>query len=497
GTKPKKRKSMSKRAYIFSGIAVIITLILFSVLFFLPTEEGDKSIISLAVLPFTNIKPDPNIDYLGNALAAEIISDLSYFKNISVRPFSTVRDLENLDNLDVDYILTGNFLRVMGDIRLKIELFNTNTNNILWQESLEAEFKKSYKLQDIVSKKVIDELKIQFSSDEQDHMRVDLPRNPQAYEYYLRSLSYSSETNDDSLAIDILKKSIQLDSSYAPAYDELAFRTMRFRQGAFKVASEYGQAEQYFLKALSINNGLITSLNNLSGIYTEIGETEKSMDLVKKALDINPNNAYTHFQLSYNYRYAGMLAESKEEAEIALKIDPNNQRFRSIGNTYLYLREYGKALETYDLDENSVYVLCKKGATFLRNGQRDKALHYFKRAIERNPEGQWGLSSSTAKAYIEGNIKKGLKTNFRWEQAEPFDSESLYNIASNYGLLGEATGCVRMLRKAIEGGFFCYPFLLTDPFLDPVRDDPEFQEVLALAKEKHEAFKKKYFPEEL
>jgi len=28
-----------------------------------------------------------------------------------------------------------------------------------------------------------------------------------------------------------------------------------------------------------------------------------------------------------------------------------------------------------------------------------------------------------------------------------------------------------------------------------MRDDPEFQEVLELAKEKHEVFKEKYFPE--
>ena len=215
------------------------------------------------------------------------------------------------------------------------------------------------------------------------------------------------------------------------------------------------------------------------------------------ALDINPNNAYTPFLLSYNYRYTGMLSESKAQAEIALKIDPNNSRFRSIGCTYIYLREYRKAIEIFNLDENSVWSLCKKGVTFLRNGQRDKALEYSKRVLERNPEGQWGLFSSIIKAYIEGNIKKGLKTNFKWEQAKPFDSESLYSIASNYGLLGEAAGCVRALRKAVEGGFFCYPFFLTDPFLDSVRDNPEFHKVLALAKEKHEAFKKKYFPEEL
>jgi len=37
--------------------------------------------------------------------------------------------------------------------------------------------------------------------------------------------------------------------------------------------------------------------------------------------------------------------------------------------------------------------------------------------------------------------------------------------------------------------------MLRDPLLDTVRDDSEFQQVLAMAKEKHETFKKKYFPE--
>ena len=50
-----------------------------------------------------------------------------------------------------------------------------------------------------------------------------------------------------------------------------------------------------------------------------------------------------------------------------------------------------------------------------------------------------------------------------------------------------------MLRKAVEGGFFNYPFILKDPFLDQVRDDPDFKKVITLAKEKHETFKKNYF----
>lgn len=82
-----------------------------------------------------------------------------------------------------------------------------------------------------------------------------------------------------------------------------------------------------------------------------------------------------------------------------------------------------------------------------------------------------------------------------YERANPQDGETWFLIAENYALLDDTDGCVKALKKTIELGFFNYPFMLKDSFLDPVRDHPEFQKVLALAKEKHEAFKMKYFPE--
>jgi hypothetical protein len=100
-------------------------------------------------------------------------------------------------------------------------------------------------------------------------------------------------------------------------------------------------------------------------------------------------------------------------------------------------------------------------------------------------------------AYIEQKKVEGLKMAKELEQSDPWDSEGLYTLASIYGLFGEKKRCSLILRKAVEGGFFNYPFMLKDTFFDPVRDDPEFKEVLLLAKEKHEAFKRKYFPEEL
>ncbi len=94
---------------------------------------------------------------------------------------------------------------------------------------------------------------------------------------------------------------------------------------------------------------------------------------------------------------------------------------------------------------------------------------------------------------VNNNIKEGLHALVKFEQANLADSEGKYFLASYYGLLGDRDGCIRCLRRAVDGGFFNYPSMLTDSFLDSMRDDREFQEILAKAKEKHLTFKKSFF----
>jgi len=140
--------------------------------------------------------------------------------------------------------------------------------------------------------------------------------------------------------------------------------------------------------------------------------------------------------------------------------------------------------------------LTKQSGVLIRQKKYKKALECINKVIEEELPGQRVFEVLGRKAFLEGNIEQGIKDTEQWEQEGTWDAEMWYFMAANYGLLGHSKGCIRVLRKAVEGGFVCYPFFLIDPFLDPVRDDPEFQEVLALAKEKHEAFKQKFFTDE-
>jgi non-specific serine/threonine protein kinase len=458
----------------------------------------------LAVFPFDNLSNDPQTDFLSFALADQIIGKLVYFKNILVRPSSAIRKYQNLlidartagKELEVDYVLNGNYLKDAGVVRLNIELVEVHSNEITWREGIEVEYENAFKLQDIVARQVLEGFKVQFSQDEQKCLSMDVPQNPLAYEYYLRGVSYPFNVDGARLAIEMLNKSIQLDPTYAPAYSELGFRLRDISFYAIGEAESVRQAEEAFLKALSLNDKLLSALGNLAAIYAETGKIEKALELVRRALRINPNSAGSHFSLSYIYRYAGMLEESAKEGETAIALYPRNPRFRSVGGTYTYLGKYDRALQLWDLDAESAVTLAWKGSIYLRLGKPEVAEKYFNRAIKLEPSNVISLWAAVMKAHVEGNQEDGLAVLRKLEQSNLTDGEQWYNIGALYGLLGDSQGCARMLRKAVDLGFFNYPFMLRDSFLDSVRNDPGIQQVLKKSRKKHDAFKKQFFSDQ-
>jgi hypothetical protein len=74
-----------------------------------------------------------------------------------------------------------------------------------------------------------------------------------------------------------------------------------------------------------------------------------------------------------------------------------------------------------------------------------------------------------------------------------YDPEAVYKIAQAYSVLGEKASALRVLKCSVEHGFFPYPYLQTDPLLDLLRREPAFISVLAIARQRHQAFAKQFF----
>lgn len=467
------------------------------------TVAGEGSALTrLAVLPFTNIRRDPELDYLGFALADQVIGAIAYVQDILVRPSSAIRPFRDRTvdavtagrQLGVDYVLTGNFLREDGAVRLNVELVQVRTNQMLWREGVEVQYENAFHLQDLVAEKVMDRLEVTFSQEERARILAEEPGDPLAYEYYLRGLSYPLTAEGNALAVAMLERAVAMDSTYAPAFAELGYRLHSLANFDATERDRLAQAEVTFLRALSLNDESLYALSHLASLYTDTGRTGEAVELLRRALRINPNSASARFYLGYVYRFAGCLDQAVAEQERALALDPGNPRFRSIGVTYVYQGDLDEAYAAFDLDPGGAFGHSWKGQVQMRMGQRELALKHLDQAIDLEPESILGLWAEAHKAHLTGDRERGLRAIRELSQSGIFDAEQQYHASNLYGLYGEAGDAARGLSAAVEGGFFPYAFMQRDAFLDPVRDDPAVQRVLDQARTRHEAFAAKHCP---
>jgi TolB-like protein len=457
----------------------------------------ENNIELIAVLPFFNNRSDPETDYLGFAMADQIIGGLVYLQNITVRPSASIRQYEQRsidpkevgDELQVDFVLIGNYLKEGNTIRLNVELINVKANKIIWRKPIEVNFHSAFELQDLVAQEVIDGMNVQFTQKELNRIRKDIPKDPLAYEYFLRSISIEYTNEGDRLAIALLEKSIELDSTFAPAYNQLGDRLRKLALYSLLSPEERTRGENALLRALYLNSEHIGALGNLAMAYTETNRTMEAVELIKKILEINPNSAEAHFSLGYLYRYAGLNEAAILEMEKAVAIDAKNQGYRSIIVTYFFAGEFEKAIEAGSLFDESAFILLFQGLAYLSLGMKTEALECFNRVIQIDPGNRQAISSGVLKAFIEGDIEAGISHAETYEQFDSGDAEAWYFISFLYGMLGEKEACIRCLRNAVEGGFFNYPLMSSDKNLDSARDEPAFKEILEDARIKHLAFK--------
>ncbi len=494
--KPAELKPSNAKARYYFLVAVALLVLVFIFFQFKSNKKQNIDTPLIAVLPLTNNKPSSDNDYFGIAIADQIIGHLNYLHNISVRPSASIRKYINaIDSvsvgkeLEVDYILTGNYLKVNNTIRLNIELIEIKSSQLIWRsKQIEVENKNAFELQDIVAQRVINALKVKFSTAEIQRIEKDIPNSPLAYEYYLRGIAYSFTNDGNRLAIEMLKKSLDLDDNYALTYVKLGDRIRRYKQFSLQ-DMPFQKAKDYYLKALKINPELLNALSYLAMYYTETNQIEKAIELANKMVEINPNHADTHFTLGYIYRYAGLVDSAIKEMEKAVSLDAHNPKYRSLIGTFSGNGNYHKALKMTELYETSSFTLGWKGLMYRRLGDNKKALDYYNQVIKKDQYGLWANVATVFKSYILGNTKQGLIAVEKLSSAANNDGETLYYLASYYALLGDKENAIHTLEKAINAGYYNYPFMVSNSYFTTIENDGRFKKLLKRALAKHSDFK--------
>jgi len=458
---------------------------------------------SLAILPLENLKQDADSDFLGFSLADAVITKLDYVSSLSVRPSSAVEkyrgkviDIQAVAaDLRVDTLLTGSFVREGNDLRITYQLIDVKTQKILGRGTIDLEYDNLLKVQDTVAGQIIKKLELNLSTAEAERIKTDAPVSPLAYEYFLRGVDLHGQ-HKFPLAIKMLEKSTEIGPSYALAWAYLG--ASYTSDAAFELGGreQYRRAQAAYERALAIQPSQLDAKMFLANLLVDTGKVEQAVPLLRDALKVNANYAPVHWELGYAYRFAGMLDESVAECERARQIDPVVKANGSVLNSYLYLGQYEKFLRSLPEVDDSSFLLFYRALGEYYQKDLEKASKDFERAYEVDPTlyAKIGKALSASIAHKEGEgleILRSLESKIT--ERGVGDPEAAYKIAQAYAVLGDQASALRMLRKSIESGFFCYPYIATDPLLNSLRSEGELKQLLEAARQRHHAFKSSFF----
>jgi DNA-binding winged helix-turn-helix (wHTH) protein/TolB-like protein/tetratricopeptide (TPR) repeat protein len=458
---------------------------------------------SLAILPLRNLSQNPNDDFLGFSLADAIITKLGPVSSLTVRPSSAIEKYKNqtfdlpkvATELNVDTLLAGTFIHDGDDLRITYQLIDVKTEKIIARDMINLKYDKLLTVQDNVTQEIIKGLELNLTPSEEARIIPGEPVNPQAYEYYLRGVDLVG-SHDFPLAIKMLEKSSEIDPNYALTWAYLGQSYESAAAFEFGGVDLYRKADAAYQRALALEPKQLEASMFLANLLIDTGKVEQAVPLLRETVKNNPNNAALHWELGYAYRFAGMLKESVSECEQALRMDPLVKGNGAVLNAYLYLGEYDRFLRSLPEADEAAFILFYRGFGEYHQKKWGLAAKDFDRAYKLDPTlyTQIGeaFSASIAHRNTEGlELLHQLEDKIRLYGVS--DPEATYKIAQGYAVLGDKVSALRMLRNSIEHGFFSYPYFINDPLLEPIRNEPEYPELMKAAQQRYLAFKNSFF----
>lgn len=380
---------------------------------------------SIAVLPFDNLSADPEQEYFSDGISEDILTDLSKLSGLFVISGNTtfaykgksVSALQIGQDLGVRYVLDGSVQKAGDKIRITAQLIDATTNDQIWADRYDRKLEDTFSLQDMVSRKIVNALKLNLTNMEEQRLGHMGTNNINACDLFLQAReqfhAYTPEGIDK--AIELASQVIELDPNYA---------------------------EAYALKSKAILFKLFT------GINISVDETLiPAMELARKAVVLDDLLPLAHASLAWSSMWHREIDKAITEIERAVELDPNDAdilMWRS-----MILSSAGKGKEALEIIEKAMRInpcyqvgyIFSKATAYLSLGQYEEANFYYNKGIEKYPNFMpnyllklTALSSLDKYAELITTKKDILKINPDFEMSPIyvfFNDQHLYKLQTD------------------------------------------------------------------
>lgn len=490
-------KSQSKRNKLIAIFGIALLLLIGGFFGYRYVTQA-KQINSIAVMPFVNESGNADVEYLSDGMTETLISSLSNIPNLSVKARSTVFYYKGKETspkkigeeLKVQAVLLGRVSQRGDDLKLSLELVNTETQDVIWSEQYNRKQSDLVSLQSEIAKTVSDKLRLKLTATEQERVSKTKTASSEAQQLYLKGRFHWNKRNTDDFqkAREYFQQAIAADPNYALAYAGLAdtLALMPY-YGNFRPSEYMPLAKQAAQKALEIEPNLAEAHASLGQILLNYDYDFKGAEReLKRAIELNPKYPSAYQWLCEVYQYQGNFDQALLEINKALELDPlamviNSQKGRALNLNGKRDEAVAQFKKTIELFPDSAMARNNLGLLYEANGMYSEAFEQVL-ATFKQPERIKNLQLEFEKDGYKGFVQKRLDEQLNRQRTDLERDKNSYlksfAIALNYARLQDKDKTFEYLNKAYEQREPQIAELKVDPPFKFLRDDPRFKELL-------------------
>jgi TolB-like protein/Tfp pilus assembly protein PilF len=458
-----------------------------------PTQLNKKRI---AVLPFTNISPDPSDEYFADGLTDELITTVSQLPGLQVIARTSVMPYKGASktvlqvghDLEVGSVLEGSVRKVANKIRVTAQLIETETQAHIWASTYDRELDDIFAIQSDIASRVAQALKIKLLSNDRERLDKIPTRNTEAYILYLKGRNYVGERTLQGFqkAIEHFEEAVRRDPNYAHPYTGLSdcYHLLE-NWGFIHPSTAWPKSKDYASRALTLDDELAEAHTSMAMALAILDwNWSAAEDEYRSALTLNPNYVTAHHWYATHFLVAQRrLEEAIREMKEAHRLDPFSPVIATNLGRVLFLqgrredaiRQYRLALE---LNPYFAYAHVQLGSALLSESSIKEGNSEIEMAAGLAPdyiEGQAALANVYAMSGRTADAEKILQTLKSRSSTEYVPATWIGVVC---GALGDFDQAFEWLGRATKDHSSVFPEYYSEPIFNPLEKDPRFGRLL-------------------
>ena len=383
--------------------------------------------------------------------------------------------------LGVDALIQGTVVRSDGRVRLTVQLVHGRSDRHLWAASYDRDFVNVLALQGDLAQAVAQAVRVRLTEQEQLAFARRPQVDPEAYYLFLRGRQFWERRSFEAIntSIDLYKKSIDQDPSFAAPYGAMAL--------SYLLLANYKEADENYVLAKAAADKALARDAELADALIATGTLKLYQDwdwagslrIFERVVARNPNYVVPQLWYGTLLESRGRRDEALARRRLAVALDPLSQiAHLALGESMLlrgrYVDAVGPFRRALELDPKYANARTWLGWTLVALGKKDEGIAEAEEGVKLSGSDAQ-LTARLANAYaLAGRHADARTLLHRLQEKARRQYVRPVHFAQVHTGLGERDRAFEWLenaRRAHEPGA---TRIRSDVLLVPLYNDPRF-----------------------